>query len=413
MMRALCGLARPNSPSPDVGLRPRRISPSPLAGEGRGEGSTATSRPPSAAIRIVAIAATVVGLTLPAFAADGPGLFNVPARAKQLATPEFARIKDACLAVADDPNWAKLKPISGLKATEDYGSDQSAEDFAWAVMVLAGRALAGDQAAAGDARALLARFAAAKSFADTEVEHDAYFALKRTLLPTIVTYAIVRDGYDAPTRQAVEAWLDPLVRAVDKKFDGDVDINNHRYLADAVLTVWGSLTGDAALYAHGAERYRAALNAAREDGGLPLEVRRGSRALWYQRLALTDLTVIAETAAAHGEDLYGLAVDGRSYDRLLGYLMSGLNAPALVRATASANYIPGPADDYLAQDLGFLERRGNDRHFMAFAEPLVARGGSSLARQRLSIVMASGPQNERPLIDEFMGGNATCFWGRP
>ena len=90
-----------------------------------------------------------------------------------------------------------------------------------------------------DARALLARFAAAKAFASTEVEHDAYFALKRTLLPTVVTYAILRDGFDAPTRAAVEAWLDPLVRAVDRKFDGDVDVNNHRYLADAVLTRLG------------------------------------------------------------------------------------------------------------------------------------------------------------------------------
>src|SRR5207247_284594 len=146
-------------------------------------------------------------------------------------------------------------------ATEGYGSDQSAEDFAWAVMVLGGRALAGDKDAAADARNLLARFATAKAFAGTEVEPDAYFALKRTLLPTIVTYAIVRDGFDAAMRQAVAAWLDPLVRAIDHKFAGDADDNNHRYLADAVLIVWGSLTGNQALYAQGATGYRAALAA--------------------------------------------------------------------------------------------------------------------------------------------------------
>ena len=97
---------------------------------------------------------------------------------------------------------------------------------------------------------------------------------------------------------------------------------------------------------------------------------------------------------------------------LLGYLVSGLNAPALVRASASANYIPGPSEDYLSQDLGFLSRRGNGRNYMAFAEAVLARGTSAFARQRLAVVMDAGPLSARPLIDDFVGGNATCFWGR-
>lgn len=177
--------------------------------------------------------------------------------------------------------------------------------------------------------------------------------------------------------------------------------------------VWGGLAGDQDLYGKGLGRYRTALTDAGDDGGLPLEIRRGSRALWYQRLALSELTVMAETAAVHGDDLYGLTVEDHSYDRLLGYLASGLNAPALVRASASANYIPGPSDDYLVQDLGFLKRRGNDRHFMAFGEAVLARGDQTLAGRRLALIMQSGPLAERPLIDEFVGGNATCFWGLP
>jgi poly(beta-D-mannuronate) lyase len=364
-------------------------------------------------MRLVAALLAFVTLALPAAAAEGVGLFDVAARAKTLATPEFAKARAACLAVARDPNWTSMTPIAGLKATEGYGTDQSAEDFAWSVMVLGGRALAGDAQSRSDAASLLLRFAKAGAFAKTEVEYDAYFALKRTLLPTIVTYAIVRESLDAASRQAIEAWLDPLVRAIDRRFDGDVDVNNHRYLADAVLSVWGGLTGDAALYAKGAQRYRVALTTARQDGGLPLEARRGARALWYQRLALSDLTVIAETAAARGDDLYGVIIDGRSYDLLVGYLMSGLNAPTLVRAAASANYIPGPSADYLTEDVGFLKVRGNGRHYMAFAEAVLARGAGTFSRQRLAIAVQAGAFSERPLIDDFIGGNATCFWGRP
>jgi poly(beta-D-mannuronate) lyase len=357
--------------------------------------------------------AAVATLAAPAFATRGPGLFDVEARAQQLAAPEYAKIRDACLAIARDPKWPLLKPVAGLEPAESSASRQSAADFAWAVMVLGGRALAGDNDAARDARALLTRFATRKAFAETKVDENAYFALKQILLPTIVTYAVVRDGFDPPSRDAVAAWLDSLVRAIDHKFNDDADEDDSGYLADAVLTVWGSLTGDDSLYGRGPARYREALTAAREDGGLPLEVRRGARALRYQSLALADLTVIAETAAAHGDDLYGVGAESRSYERLLGYLMSGLNAPALVRATASANYAPGPSDDYLALDLSFLKRRDDHRHAMAFAEPVIARGTNSLARQRLAIVMAAGPLAERPLVDEFAGGNATCFWGRP
>src|SRR5258707_6545061 len=126
-------------------------------------------------MRVAAVTGVLVlmltGFAAPVAAADGPGLFNVAGRAKQLALPEFAKLRNACLAIAADPKWADLKPISGLKATEGYGTDKAAEDFAWAIMVLGGRALAGDQRADADATALLARFAAGKAFAATEAEH--------------------------------------------------------------------------------------------------------------------------------------------------------------------------------------------------------------------------------------------------
>ena len=204
-----------------------------------------------------------------------------------------------------------------------------------------------------------------------------------------------------------------MVRAVDKRFDGDVDDNNHRILADAVQSVWGSVIGDAKLYAKGAERYRATLGGAREDGGLPLEIRRGSRALWYQRLALSGLTIIAETAATHGDDLYAVEVDGRGYDRVLGYFISALRAPVLVQASAAANYIPGPQADYLGQDFSFLKRRPHGRHYMAFSEAIAPRETTEFAHQRLAALIVAGPAGERPLIDDFIGGNATCFWGQP
>nr|WP_246215776.1 alginate lyase family protein [Microvirga makkahensis] len=337
---------------------------------------------------------------------------DVEQRRAALAQSAFASIRAACLAIPREASWTTLKPIAALKATEGYGTDGSANDYAWAVMVLTGRALAGDVQSETSLRDLLLNWAKANAFARTEVENDAYYALKRVLLPTVVGYSIIQGGLDDEQRRVIAAWIDPLVRKVDHIFDGSVDHNNHRYLTDSVLMAWGAVAGDEALYSKGIERYRAILAEARADGSLPLETRRGARALWYMRQSLSSMTVIAEIAAARGTDLYALSHNDVTYDRVLSYTLNGITEPRIVLAYASENYIPGDESDFRKADLGFLAKRGHGRHYMAWVEPVVARDRGGLATRRLKALFARSIKNERPLIDEFAGGNATCIWGR-
>jgi poly(beta-D-mannuronate) lyase len=340
------------------------------------------------------------------------GLFDVELRRAALTQPALTSVRAACLAVPRDPAWSSLKPIDGLKATEGYGTDGAANDYAWAVMVLTGRALAGDVASEASLRDLLLAWAKAKAFENTAVENDAYYALKRVLLPTVVGYSVLQRGLDEGQRRLIAGWIDPLVRKIDRTFDGVVDRNNHRYLADSVLMTWGAVTGDEALYAKGYGRYRAVLGEARPDGSLALETRRGARALWYMRQSLASLTVMAEVAAARGADLYGLREGEVTFDRILSYLLNGIAEPNVVVAYASENYIPGGEQDFRRQDMGFLTKRSHGRHYMAWAEPVVARDRPGLASRRLKALFVRGVRSDRPLIDEFVGGNATCFWGR-
>ncbi|HZH11309.1 MAG TPA: alginate lyase family protein [Microvirga sp.] len=340
------------------------------------------------------------------------GVFDVEQRRAALAQPALANIRAACLAIPRETSWNVLKPITGLKATEGYGTDGAANDYAWAVMVLTGRALAGDVSSEGALRDLFITWAKANAFAQTEVENDAYYALKRILLPSIVGYSVVQRGLDDEQRRVISGWLDPLVRKVDHTFDGSVDHNNHRYLTDSVLMAWGAVIDDQALYQKGISRYRAILSEARADGSLPLETRRGSRALWYMRQSLSSMTVIAEIAAARGTDLYTLHEGGASFDRILSYTLNGITEPRVVLAYASENYIPGDESDFRKSDLGFLSRRSHGRHYMAWAEAVVARDRAGLATRRLKNLFARSLRNDRPLIDEFAGGNATCIWGR-
>jgi poly(beta-D-mannuronate) lyase len=344
--------------------------------------------------------------------AKAQGLFDVEARRAALAQPALTNVRAACLAIPRDPAWSGLKPIESIKATEGYGTDGAANDYAWAVMVLTGRALAGDAASEASLRDLLLNWAKARAFDKTEVESDAYYALKRVLLPTAVAYSILQRNLDEGQKGIVAGWIDPLVRKIDRVFDGDVDRNNHRYLADSVLMSWGAIIGDDALYTKGHDRYRAILAEARPDGSLALETRRGARALWYMRQSLASLTVMAEIAAARGVDLYGLRDGEANFDRIVSYLLNGITEPSIVVAYASENYIPGGETDFRRQDLGFMTKRSHGRHYMAWAEPLLARERAGLASRRLKALFMRSFRSDRPLIDEFVGGNATCFWGR-
>ncbi|MCC6597504.1 MAG: alginate lyase family protein [Alphaproteobacteria bacterium] len=353
-------------------------------------------------------------VTAPA-SAKSVDLFDVKARRAELQKPEFATIRAACMAQdISQPDEKIPAPVEGLKETEGYGTDRSMSDFAWFIMIHGGRALAGDEKSESLVKNALLQWSGAKALQETEEVHDAYYALKRALLPTIVSYTIVREGMSSAERKQVEDWLDPLVRRVDKKFDGDVDHNNHRYLADSVLTLWGSIAGDSELYNKGRERYEIALDQMKPDGALPLETRRGARSLWYMRQSVADLGLIAEIYDRNGDDLYGLERDGKSLPLLANYLVSAIRAPLVVIPDASENVIPGPSPDFMAQDLEFLARRGGRRHYMGFSHFYIRHYGlKELSAARLNALMQETGFKELPLIDDYTGGNATCFWGQP
>ncbi|MCZ8177687.1 MAG: alginate lyase family protein [Rhizobium sp.] len=348
-----------------------------------------------------------------ATATGWPGLFDTKTRATELASEPYRKIRSICLAIAIDPAWQTLVPIAKLSATEGYGSDQSAEDFSWAVMVLSGRVLAGDQQARTLLEGLLLAWAKAGAFTETEEVHDAYYALKRQLLPLAVAYSILQQDLDPQQAAELRGWIGGLVVKIDHVFDGDVDRNNHRILADSVLAVWGAIVGDHQMMDKGLARFDTVLAETRPDGTLELEARRGARALWYQRQTLSSLTVLAEVGRGQGIDLYDRETkDKQSYAALLGALINGITSPVLVAVYAAENHIPGPEKDYRKLELGFLDTRGHGRHYMAWTEA-AALSGRGLAFDRLRSLFDRRIRAERPLIDEFIGGNSTCFWGQP
>ncbi len=338
-------------------------------------------------------------------------LFDVEKRREQLQSAAYEKVKDACMAYGEKLE-EKPEPIASLVTKDGYGVDTSAEPFSWYVSVLTGRALAGDAKSQQALIAILKRWASARALLEGDAEHDTYYALKRAMLPVIVGFSVVDEAMDTASREQVSEWIDAVVRPLDKTFDGDVDHNNHRYLADATLMAWGAYSGDNSLYGKGESRFRTILSDARADGSLPLETRRGSRALWYMRQSLASMVVMAEVALAHGDNFYRMEVDGKTLDTIMQFYLAGLESPSVVLPYASENYKPGPSQDYFTQDMGMLQVRPHGRHYMAFAEAYLSHEQEDLTARRLLHVMRP-IFAERPLIDDFSGGNATCFWWNP
>jgi poly(beta-D-mannuronate) lyase len=237
--------------------------------------------------RILALSVLSLLAMAPSYAqTKGQGLFDVEARRTALAQPALTTVRAACLGTPRDPSWTALKPIDGFKVGDGFGVDGSANNYTWAVMVMTGRALAGEPASEISLKDLLQTWAKARAFEGTESESGAYYSLKRVLLPTIAAYAVLHRSLDESQRRSLSGWIDSLVRKIDQTFDTDADRNNQRYLKDSILMAWGAVIGDDTLYEKGHSRYRAILAEARADGSLALETRRGARALWYMRQSL-------------------------------------------------------------------------------------------------------------------------------
>lgn len=218
------------------------------------------------------------------------------------------------------------------------------------------------------------------------------FVRKWGLVPVSISYLKIRqDGsLDRDKQRKVEEWIGRWASLVKTDYSTGTDRtsrrNNHLYWANLAVTMAAVVLDDRNLFDWGVGGYRFALTQLQEDGTLPLELQRGSKALHYHLFSIAPLVLIAETATRNGLDLY--AERGGALHKLVRRTVTALDDPAYFQRMA------GKKQDWVGK---------LDGGKLAWMEICYARfRDKALEKWLLKF---------RPLVNRRVGGDATLLYG--
>lgn len=142
--------------------------------------------------------------------------------------------------------------------------------------------------------------------------NQAYYVQGWVIGAIAIAYLKVRGSGLISAEQSHEIlpWIVSVVRqtmdyydALRQKGTGDGE-NNHLYWAGVEVSAAGIAANDRKLFEWGIETYHVGVAQIEPDGSLPLEMKRGQRALHYHLYALAPLVYLAEFGEDNGLDLY-------------------------------------------------------------------------------------------------------------
>jgi len=142
--------------------------------------------------------------------------------------------------------------------------------------------------------------------------NQAYYVQGWVIGAVAISYLKVRDsGLILPQQKHdILPWIVEVVQQTMNYYDtrrqketGDAQ-NNHLYWAGVEASAAGVAANNRQLFDWGMDTYRAGVTAIESDGTLPLEMKRGQRALHYHLFAVSPLVYLAEFGEDNGLKLY-------------------------------------------------------------------------------------------------------------
>ena len=160
--------------------------------------------------------------------------------------------------------------------------------------------------------------------------NQAYYVQGWVIGAIAIAFLKVRgSGQIHPEQQReILTWIVKVVQQTENYYDarrqkgnGDAE-NNHLYWAGVEISAAGIAANNRELFDWGMSTYHAGVAQIEPDGSLPLEMKRGQRALHYHLFAAAPLVYLAEFGEDNGLNLY--AEHNDALKRLVGLSTRGM-----------------------------------------------------------------------------------------
>ena len=267
--------------------------------------------------------------------------------------------------------------------------------FAQAVVKMANHYTAtGNPSAARCALTWLNAWAAAHAMTRMQ-DHNAEFERGATMGGLSLALIQISPAVAGDARYAVVTnWMHLVIDSTIQYFDSTQRLqgsrNNHRYWAALGAAGTAVVTGDRQLLDWSVDTYKKAVCGATAEGGLPLELERGKKALDYHLFALDALTPIAAIAEANGIGAFGFC-DG-AFHQIVGFSLLALDDPSTIAKLAGKPQDKYPGGLPSKNHASFIEIYHH--HFP---------GKAPLENRLLAM---------RPLVSTNLGGDQTLLYGK-
>ena len=354
-----------------------------------------------------------------------PGVVAVDIRARQK-TLSSDKVKQMCI-LSEKP----IPLLNSLEAPYGYGLDNRYNQVSAALRSTGTACFAGNTTACRSIQTSARNWA--QSFSVTHPDksnifNDTLTINMRLLLPLLSALGIAEAVSPMSTvdRKLVDPWLQNMVRNFEHGMRSEgyykpashgissrKAAHNHAMMSSLAAMSYGAWVGDDKAFRAGLTQWDITLKSMRSDGSLPIETRRGARALFYQGRAIAALIQIAERAHVQNIDLYSRApADEKTLHQTISFFINAVLNPERVLRYAKVNKAPGPSKNYKKQDFGgtstlswiapYMARFPDHKNTRRLRE--ITGKESYLAPRVLAAVKTNG------VSAEWIGIDARCFY---
>ena len=271
-----------------------------------------------------------------------------------------------------DPQMNLVKPVLKVEAPVGYGLDDRFDNALDKFSNFSHPCGGGNREACENVKRIILEWAKADAAkrtgpSDHEGRHwnDTLTVNLYIASPMLAAYSFVKQAIDVPNEedQIIKKWFKKIVKRnehlmydqIYKKNTQATGVpkraHNHALSSAIAHMELGVLLNDEKLFRKAFKNFEAAIRYQRKDGSLPIEVRRGGRAMFYQGRAMNALAVIAIISENQGYNIWDYEYKGKNYHNLVKFFIDFTENNEIVFKYAKEMKSPGPAKDYKIQDL--------------------------------------------------------------